>query len=257
MKKTFMAAAIAAASLLATTVFTTTTVNAESLTTQQQGNLKKIEALLTDNPQLIDGLLTNLNMYLDQQNRQADIMANYQDWIFSNPSHTTMGNDDATLTIVNVTDYNCPYCKRLDTVLEKLTEEMPNDLRVINIYVPLKQQNVKGLGTTSAEFALNVWQEQRDAYEQVHQLLMRKPQKHDKNSLTRIADATGTQVSLERQQETRQMVDKNYKMFTDLGLRGTPAMIIGDEIIGGYLPIDQLRPMVKNQIKQLKAQKES
>ncbi|PSW21508.1 DsbA family protein [Photobacterium sanctipauli] len=250
MKKTFIAVALATASLVATPTI------ASELTQQQQTNLGKIESLLADNPELIDGLLTNLNMYLVQQDRQAEMLAKYQDWIFKNPSHTTMGNDDATLTIVNVTDYNCPFCKKLDPVLAQLAEEMPNDVRVVNIYVPLKKQDVEGLGTTSAEFALNVWQEQRESYDQVHQLLVRRPQMHDKSSLTRIADATGTKASLERQQDTRLMIDKNYQMFTELGMRGTPAMIIGDEIIGGYMPIDRLRPIVEDQLKKLKSEKD-
>lgn len=125
---------------------------------------------------------------------------------------------------------------------------MPNDIRVVNIYVPLKQQDVKGLGTSSAEFALNVWQQNRDAYEQVHQLLVKRPQMHDKTSLSRIAKHTGTEGSLTRQDETRAMIDKNYQMFSELGLRGTPAMIMGTEIIPGYMPIEQLRPIVKAQI---------
>ena len=221
---------------------------AASLSQSQQENLTKIETVLTENPELIDGLLTSLNLYLDQQNRQSEMMAKYQDWIYSNPQHTSIGKADAALTIVNVTDYNCPYCKKLDPVLEQLVEEMPNDVRVVNIYVPLKQQDVKGLGTSSAEFALNVWQQNREAYEQVHQLLVKRPQMHDKNSLDRIAKHTGTESSLTRQDETRTMIDKNYQMFSELGLRGTPAMIMGTEIIPGYMPIEQLRPIVKAQI---------
>ncbi len=45
--------------------------------------------------------------------------------------------------IVNFTDYNCPYCKRLDGELTKLVANY-KDVKVINIYVPLKQQVIEG-----------------------------------------------------------------------------------------------------------------
>ncbi|MGR5061300.1 DsbA family protein [Photobacterium sp. DNB22_13_2] len=241
--------------LLAAVTFSYSSISfAEPLThnlnKDQQGKLDKIEAVLVENPDLIDGLLTSLNLYLDQQNRQSEMMAKYQDWIYNNPQQTMIGKADAALTIVNITDFNCPYCKKLDPVLEQLVKEMPNDVRVVNIYVPLKQQDVKGLGTTSAEFALNVWQQDRDAFELVNQLLVKRPQVHDKNSMTRIAKHTGTEKSLTRQAETRAMIDKNYQMFTELGLRGTPAMIMGTEVFPGYMPIEQLRPIVKAQVVQ-------
>lgn len=249
MKKSFILPLVAAVTFSYSSLSLAEALN-PSLSQNQQDKLEKIEAVLVDNPDLIDGLLTSLNLYLDQQNRQSEMMAKYQDWIYNNPQNTSMGKADAALTIVNITDFNCPYCKKLDPVLEQLVKEMPDDVRVVNIYVPLKQQDVKGLGTTSAEFALNVWQQDRDAFEKVNQLLVKRPQMHDKNSLTRIAKHTGTENSLTRQDNTRAMIDKNYQMFTELGLRGTPAMLMGTEVIPGYMPIEQLRPIVKAQIAQ-------
>ncbi len=38
---------------------------------------------------------------------------------------------------------------------------------------------------------------------------------------------------------------KNYKTFVALGLRGTPAMFIGDELIPGYVPYDKLEQVIK------------
>ncbi|MGF1683750.1 DsbA family protein [Photobacterium minamisatsumaniensis] len=251
MKKSFIAAAVAVSSLVATP-----TAFASNLTTQQQDNLSQIEALLEQNPQIIDGLLTSLNMYVDQQNKQGDMLSQYHDWIYKNPSHSTMGNDDATLTIVNVTDYNCPFCKRLNPVLEQLVEEQPDDIRVVNIYVDFHDEDVDALGgTSSAEFALNVWAEQPENYGKVHQMLYRRPQQHDYSSLTRIAEATGTKDSLKRQNVTNEMVEKNHQMFTDIGISGTPGMIIGNEVISGYMPIEQLRPIVEELLAQ--HQKES
>ena len=45
--------------------------------------------------------------------------------LFHNPATPRLGAGDAALTVVVFTDYNCPYCKRLDPLLEQLVERNP------------------------------------------------------------------------------------------------------------------------------------
>ena len=107
--------------------------------------------------------------------------------------------------------------------LVKVGEEYPQ-IKVLNLNVSFKEQYEKN-GYNSASYALNVWQNQRDKYEQVHELLVKKPGAHDARSLKQIAQKTGTEAQLVDDKETKALLDKNYQYFTQLGLRGTPARV--------------------------------
>ncbi len=130
-----------------------------------------------------------------------------------------------------------PFCKRLEGELVKVGKEYPQ-IKVLNLNVSFKEQYEKN-GYNSASYALNVWQNQRDKYEQVHELLV-KNRAHMMRSLKQIAKKTGTEAQLVDDKETKALLDKNYQYFTQLGLRGTPALIINDQIIPGYVPFDEL-----------------
>lgn len=47
------------------------------------------------------------------------------------------GNPNAPVSIVEFTDYQCPYCKKIQPTLHKLLETFPDDLRIIYKHYPL------------------------------------------------------------------------------------------------------------------------
>ncbi|GAM66761.1 secreted protein [Vibrio sp. JCM 19236] len=53
-------------------------------------------------------------------------------------------------------------------------------------------------------------------------------------------------------EEALQITDKNYQMFQDLGVQGTPAILIDGQIIPGYVPYEKLSPMVEELLAEAK-----
>lgn len=96
----------------------------------------------------------------------------------------------------------------------------------------------------SAAYALNVWNNQRDKFEQVNQLLIAKPGTHNAASLMKIVQKTGTTKQLNVSDAVEKQLENNYTMFTGLGLRGTPA----EQVIPGYVPYQQLEQVLKEQL---------
>ncbi|MFA0372829.1 thioredoxin fold domain-containing protein, partial [Vibrio sp. 10N.222.54.F6] len=94
--------------------------------------------------------------------------------------------------IINFTDYNCPYCKRLEKGLSQLTAEN-SDIKIINVFLSFKQQQVNGLDTNAALYSMKVWKEQPEKFQEVSRLLMAKSGSHTKNSLQAVAKRTGTE----------------------------------------------------------------
>ena len=49
----------------------------------------------------------------------------------------TRGREDATVTLVEYADYECPYCGRAEVVIRELLADFENDLRYVWRYLPL------------------------------------------------------------------------------------------------------------------------
>jgi protein-disulfide isomerase len=59
---------------------------------------------------------------------------------------------------------------------------------------------------------------------------------------------TGTTDQLNVSDDVKKQLENNYTMFNALGLRGTPALIYGEQVIPGYLPYQQLEERLKEEL---------
>jgi protein-disulfide isomerase len=236
-----------AASLLLSPLFLSTQAMAETMTSTQHKQLTEITTLLKQNPTMIEGLHKNLTQYISGQSSIATTLKDNYDYLYNNPLHPYFGAAEPKLTVINFTDYNCPYCKRLESGLETMLKSYP-EVRVVNIYLPFQQRLIPGMETNTAWYALNVWENDRENYAEVHRLMMAKPSRHDQKSIMKIAELTNTQDALKVTAKNRMKVEKNERIFSQLGLRGTPSLIIGDEIIPGFIPQAQLEALIKTQL---------
>lgn len=232
---------------IATSMLFSGFVSAENISATQQKQLTEITSLLEQNPEIIEGLHQNLNLYVENQGSISKTLKQSYDYLYNNPMHSYFGSEEPKLTVINFTDYNCPYCKRLESGLIEMIKKYP-DLRVINISLSFQQQMIPGLDTNTAWYALNVWENDRANFAEVHRLLMAKPSRHDKKSILKIAELTGTEAALVPNDMKKQLVEKNGKVFSQLGLRGTPSLIIGDDIIPGFIPQEELDKLIKAQL---------
>lgn len=214
-----------------------------ALATGDKEKLSEIVTMLEQHPSLIAGLHQSLTAYLSQQQQFDAVLQDNHDYLYNNPDHPQFGGKDAELVIINFSDYSCPFCKRLDPVLHEIA--MKNAaVRVVNVLVPLKEMHGLLPDINSASLAINVWKNDRENFLDVHQLLLKKPSAHDLRSVKRVAKETGTDKFAENNSETHAMLEKNYQLFNQLGLRGTPAMIINDQVVPGYLPEEKLQAII-------------
>ena len=233
---------------IAISLFFSSFASAVNLSATQQQKLSEISDLLQQNPDVIDGLHASLSQYIAAQTSISNTLKQNHDYLYNNPLQPYFGSEDPKLTIINFTDYNCPYCKRLESGLVDVINKYP-EIRVVNILLPFQQRIIPNLETNTAWYALNVWENNRSKFAEVHRLMMAKPSRHDSNSIMKIAEMTGTSAALTATEVKKKLVKKNERVFSQLGLRGTPSLIIGDEIIPGLIPVAQLEAKIKAQLK--------
>src|SRR5471032_2987793 len=169
-----------------------------------------------------------------------------EETLFNNPATPHFGAKNPRLTIVSFTDYNCPYCKQFDPMLERLVKENPD------VAVVIKLLPFRGASSISAgRAALTVWEQQPDKFMALHQRMMAKKGPQDEGSI----DAAIAKVGLEPVKVTPEsylQLKTNVEIAEVLGIQGTPATIIGDQLVAGAISWDDLNTLVKAQLAKVK-----
>jgi protein-disulfide isomerase len=205
-----------------------------------------IESYLLDNPRILQQVSEALDRELRtaqaEQSRAA--IAAMQSQIYDDPDHVVLGNPEGDVTLVELFDYNCGYCRQALPDLATLLAEDPN-LRVILKEFPI-------LSEQSAEAArVGVLVGQSDAdYWDFHQRLFTSRGQISGETALQAAQALGlNRITLELQMGTPEVtavIERSYQLAQALNISGTPSYIIGDEVIPGAVGLEGLRTRIAN-----------
>ena len=187
-------------------------------------------------------LLLSLTTFSFAASTEGDADDQLAALLFNDPASPRTGATSPKLTIVSFTDYNCPYCKQFDPMLEKIVQENP-DVQLIVKLLPFKGQS----SVNAAKVALSTWQQAPDKFWALHQRLMMKKGYHDDASITAAQVKTGTD-SIKTDDKTMDSLKMNLILAQVLNIQGTPATIIGDQMVAGAIPYDDLEGLGKEQL---------
>lgn len=204
---------------------------------------QRLKQALIDDPEILKAAIIALQKH--EKNKQVKeqkdgIKSNY-DNLFNNPNDPWMGAKSPKLTLVYFGDFNCGYCKKLEPFLTQLVEEYP-EVKVVFKFVPI-------LGETSkqaAELALTVWEKDQAKFTALREALINSRGPLSEPVLTKVTQSTSTQQWLDKTSDRAQStVMDNLALMQEFGLTGTPSLIFADQIIGGFVPYNQLSQRIK------------
>lgn len=157
------------------------------------------------------------------------------------PNAPVLANVDGDVTIVEFFDYNCPYCRRVKPTMEGLIEADP-DIRIV-----YREWPILGEGSDFAARAALASREQ-GLYEEFHWALMGMSGRAEERSVLMIAREVGLDVEQLRldmeASDVQEHIDTSMRLAELLGVTGTPAFIIGDNLIEGAVEQDVLQQAV-------------
>ena len=150
------------------------------------------------------------------------------------------GNPDGDLTVVEFSDYNCGYCKRAHTEVEKFVKADGN------IRLVIKEFPILGEGSILSARAALASRAQRggELYPEFNDALMLHRGAHTEATVMSIAEKVGLDVEALKtdmqSEDVRDQINRTYALAQKLKINGTPAFIIGNEVVRGFIPADQL-----------------
>jgi protein-disulfide isomerase len=165
--------------------------------------------------------------------------------MLANPGTEPVGAPHPDVVIVEYFDYNCPYCKKLVPVLQAL---LAQDHRVAVLYKdwPILS-DVSGYAAASALAA--GWQ---GKYLAAHDALMAGPRLARDEQVDAVLQGAGVNIEVLKKdrvghaREIAALLERNDEEAHSLNLDGTPAMVIGRQLVPGILDLGTLQRLVAN-----------
>jgi protein-disulfide isomerase len=177
-----------------------------------------------------------------QADAQRQALVSRQDELFKNPTSPVVGNPQGDVTLVEFFDYQCGYCKSVHADVRRLLDS-DGKVRLV-----LKEFPILGPASLTASRAALAAQKQ-GKYDALHNALMENRGQLDDDKIMRIAGSVGG-LDLERLKKDMQApeiqasLEKNLRLAQELNIRGTPAFVIGDQIMPGAIDLERMRMMV-------------
>jgi len=203
---------------------------------------KEIEAIVRDylikNPSIIREALQALQIREDKERleRVAENMKTFRADIFADHDSPVAGNPTGDVTVVVFFDYNCGYCK---STLPSLSELIAGDpsLRVIFKEFPI----LSARSQIAAQAALAAKRQGR--YVEFHRELMMS-----NDTGIETIEGISAKLGLDYEKLLTDMtdpvigkaIDRNLRLASALSIEGTPAYIVGGQLIPGAVDMEYL-----------------
>lgn len=219
----------------------------EPLTADQKDAVRAlVREVLRENPELVMEALQTLQQRqeLAKQEAQVEMVKAHHDQLVNDPESPIGGNPNGDVTIVEFMDYRCGYCKRVFPELQQLFKADGN-IRFIVKELPILGPD----SVLAAKAALTVWKQHPDRYMEFHATMMdARGALSDARILKMAGDMgldTGPIAAAMKSTDLDAVIERNVALAQALGINGTPAFIIGDQLVPGAVGIDTLRALVE------------
>ena len=243
--RTYLKQLIVGTAMLAATSAAATDVT--NLTDAERDAFRsEVRSYLLDNPEIIYEAIQLLEARREADVQQADVrlIADNAEAIFNDGYSFVGGNPDGDVTVVEFLDYRCGYCKKAHPEVMKLVESDPNIRLVVKEFPILGPASTKVAKMAMAALAMDP-----ERYGVLNDRLMTHRGAMTESTAYQIASGLGFDIAdlkvRAREQDIEQKIQTTYRLANALQINGTPAFVIGNQMIRGYVPLDQMQASVE------------
>ena len=164
----------------------------------------------------------------------------------------SLGPDNARITIIEYSDFQCVICANLALNLHQLQGRYPEDVRIIFRHLPLTEENDKAALAAQAAEAAGL----QDQYWQMHDLLFTKQNEWNDLSVKEfstwlLSEAAKLNLDVNQFEEdlsSDQVVTRVFEadaLNADTGLTSPPAVFYNKNLYQGWVDLESLASMVE------------
>jgi protein-disulfide isomerase len=163
------------------------------------------------------------------------------------PGAPSIGPADARVTVVEFTDYQCPFCHRAQAVVDQVLQRYAGRIRYVHLDFPL-DGHPEALPAARAARCAGAQGE----FWEYHRDLMTSPGALDAADLQRRAaalrlDTSSFQACLSSGRYD-QAIQASLQEGEELGVSGTPAYFVNGRMISGARPLDSFTELIDEEL---------
>jgi len=229
--------AIVGAGMLAAAI--TGSASAADFSAEQTDAIGKIvrEYLLEHPEVLIEALEAyEQRQTLAENDRRLKIIEAHSASLYEDSNSFAAGPPDADVTIVEFFDYHCGFCKKSLSVITQALQSDKNIRVVFKEYPILSEDSV----TASRAAVASIRQ---GKYFEFHNAMMSQRGRLNEQKVLEIARDVGIDDKRLKhdmyQPDVSEVIRANYQLAEALGVRGTPAWLIGKEFVPGAVSAER------------------
>ncbi len=158
----------------------------------------------------------------------------------------TYGKAEALVTIVEFSDFQCPYCSRVNESLSKIKETYPDDVRIVfrNLPLPMHPQ-----APSAARAGLAAHRQGK--FFEMHDKMFGAQKELGDAKYEEFAGELGLDIAQFKKDYAdpalAKMVEEDMKVAEQFGARGTPAFFVNGRFISGAQPFEAFDAIIKEE----------
>lgn len=244
LKSKFFNLTAASTMLLASTAFSLT-AQAQDLSNLSKEQLEEIiHDYLMANPEV---MIKSLDAYYKEQEKLAAMeqeqrLEDLLPALANSDEYPVAGNPNGTVTMIEFFDYNCGFCKRVLPQVNRIIED-DEDVRVLFVEFPILSES----SVFAAQAALAA--DMQDKYVEFHMAVMAARGGLSEKRILQIAESVNLDMDKLKtdmsSDEIKQQINRNRQVAQMLDLSGTPAFIIGNEVVRGAIDEAAMRGLIE------------
>jgi protein-disulfide isomerase len=161
------------------------------------------------------------------------------------------GPSDALVTIVEFSDYQCPFCSRVEPTIKQITDTYGKDVRVLWRNNPLPFHDKAAL---AAEAAMEAGDQGK--FWEYHDKLFGNQQALAREDLEKYAKELGLNAGKFKaaldNNEHKSQIDADQQLARSLGASGTPSFFINGRSLRGAQPFDAFKAVIDEELQKAK-----
>lgn len=171
------------------------------------------------------------------------------------PDAPSKGPADAPVTVVEFSDFQCPACRRVAPIIDRVHAAYPDQVRVVFRHFPLR--SIHPQAQLAAEAAVCAETLQDGAFWSMHDELFARQNALGRDQLVARAESLGLDragfVACLDERQAKSVVDTDYREGEQAGVGSTPSLFVNGrpvQLVGGVDPFKALSAVIDDELAQ-------
>ncbi|QQR60826.1 DsbA family protein [Candidatus Uhrbacteria bacterium] len=162
-----------------------------------------------------------------------------------------LGPKNAKVTLVEYSDFQCPFCSRHLPTVKQALKDFPNEVNLVYRHYPLSFHPEAQKSAEASECAAKLGG--NDAFWKMHDELFTNQATLSRSLYTELAKKIGLNtVNFDKCLDGGEMaakVNTDLQDGTTAGVEGTPATFVNGQLISGAVPYSELKAAIQAALK--------